>query len=398
MAYFSYVATDANGSKIKGKEYADDYLDLTSKLREKGLFCTQYTEIEEKQQDAKFKFKTADLAFMCRQLASMLKAGISLVKCLHILYSQEENKKAKAVLLEIYEDVQKGRSFSEAIQSRPGVFPNLFVSMVAAGEASGNLDSIMQRVADHYLSQNKTNNKVKNAMTYPIVLLVLLVIIFFALMTFILPMFRDLAGDDIPPLSAALFGISDFMKEQWWVLLIVAVVLIFVIRVCLKNKAIRLKFDELLTKIPKIGKLMCTIYTSRFARTMSNLFASGLQMVDCIEKSVDTLGNMYIQKVFHEQVVEDVKHGEPLSTAVAKTGIFPGIFTSIIMVGEESGALDEILSKSADYYEDEADTALQKLVGMMEPVMIIFMGLMVGMILAGIFPILYGGMSNMGNT
>ena len=235
-------------------------------------------------------------------------------------------------------------------------------------------------------------------MTYPIVLLVLLVIIFFALMTFILPMFRDLAGDDIPPLSAALFAISDFMKEQWWVLLIIAVVLIFVIRVCLKNKTIRLKFDEILTKVPKIGKLMCTIYTSRFARTMSNLFASGLQMVDCIEKSVDTLGNMYIQKVFHEQVVEDVKHGEPLSNAIAKTGIFPGIFTSIIMVGEESGALDEILSKSADYYEDEADTALQKLVGMMEPVMIIFMGLMVGMILAGIFPILYGGMSNMGNS
>lgn len=396
MAYFSYIATDANGTKVKGKDYADDYLDLTSKLREKNLFVTQYTEIEEKQQDAKYKFKTADLAFLCRQLASMLTAGISLVKSLHILYTQEENKKAKAVLLEIYEDVQKGRSFSEAIQSRPGVFPNLFVSMVAAGEASGNLDSIMNRVADHYASENKTNNKIKSAMTYPMILGILLIGVFFGLFIFIMPMFRDLAGDDMPALSAAMFSISDFMISYWWIIIIVAVVLILVIRIVIKIPTVRYKWHQALTKIPKVGALMCTIYTSRFARTMSNLFASGLQMVDCIEKSVDTLNNQYIEETFHGQVVEDVKHGEALSVAIAKTGIFPGIFTSIIMVGEESGALDDILSKSADYYEDEADTAISKLVGLLEPCMIIFMGLMIGMILAGVFPILYSGMGNMG--
>lgn len=396
MAYFSYVATDANGTKVKGKEYADDYLDLTAKLREKNLFCTQYTEIQEKQQDVKYKFKTADLAFLCRQLASMLTAGISLVKSLHILYSQEENKKAKAVLLEIYEDVQKGRSFSEAIQSRPGVFPNLFVSMVAAGEASGNLDSIMNRVADHYASENKTNNKIKGAMTYPMILGILLIGVFFGLFIFIMPMFRDLAGDELPPLSAAMFSISDFMISYWWIIIIIAVVLILVIRILLKVPSVKYKFDQLIVKMPKVGPLLGTIYTSRFARTMSNLFASGLQMVDCIEKSVDTLNNQYIQDTFHGQVVEDVKHGEALSTAIAKTGIFPGIFTSIIMVGEESGALDDILSKSADYYEDEADSAISKLVGLLEPCMIIFMGLMIGMILAGVFPILYGGMGNMG--
>ena len=396
MAYFSYVATDANGAKVKGKEYAEDYLELTAKLRDKNLFCTQYTEIVEKQQDAKYKFKTGDLAFLCRQLASMLTAGISLVKSLHILYTQEENKKAKAVLQEIYEDVQKGRSFSEAIQAKPGVFPNLFVSMVAAGEASGNLDAIMNRVADHYASENKTNNKIKSAMTYPMVLAVLLVGVFFGLFIFIMPMFRDLAGDELPPLSAFMFTMSDFMIGYWWVIILVAVILFFVVKVLLKNPVIRFKFDQLKTKMPKVGPLLCTIYTARFARTMANLFASGLQMVDCIEKSVDTLSNEYIQKSFHEQVVEDVKHGEALSVAVAKTGIFPGIFTSIIMVGEESGALDDILSKSADYYEDEADTAIGKLVGLLEPLMIIFMGIMIGFILAGVFPILYGGMAGVG--
>ncbi len=395
MAYFSYVATDVNGGKVKGKEYADDYLDLAEKLRGKGLFCTQYTEIVEKADQAKYKFKTADLAFFCRQLSSMLTAGISLVRGLHILYTQEEKKKAKAALREIYEDVQKGRSFSEAIQSRPGVFPELFISMVAAGEASGNLDVIMVRVADFYLNQNKVNNKIRGAMIYPLVLLGMLIAVFFGLFIFIMPTFRELVmGGDIPPLSQAMFDISDFLIEKWWVLIIAVALIAFVIRILCITPKTRMKIDELLIKVPKVGPLLTVIYTGRFARTMANLYSSGLQMVDCIEKSAGTLGNSYISKVFKTNVVEDVKHGEALSTAVTKTGVFPGVFTSIIMVGEESGALDDILNKSADYYEDESETAISKLVGLMEPAMIILLGLMIGLVLAGIFPILYGGMAN----
>ena len=397
MAYYSYVATDVNGSTVRGKEYADDYLDLSEKLRQKNLFCTEYTEIQEKQADAKYKFKTKDLAFICRQLASMLTAGISLVRSLHILYSQEENKKAKAALLEIYEDVQKGRSFAEAVQARPGVFPLLFVSMVAAGEASGNLDVIMTRVADYYLNQNKTNNQIKSALIYPIVLMFLLVGVFFGLFIFIMPMFRDLAGDDLPPLSAAMFAISDFLIPYWWTIILGVGIIVLVIHFLRKTHWFSLWFDEVKVKMPKVGPLLIVIYTGRFARTMANLYASGLQMVDCIEKSADTLNNQYISNLFHNSVVEDVKHGEALSTAITKIGVFPGVFTSIIMVGEESGALDEILNKSADYYEDESATAIAKLVGLMEPLMIIFLGIMIGMILAGIFPILYGGMANVGN-
>lgn len=397
MAYFSYVATDVNGGKVKGKEFADDYLDLAEKLRGKGLFCTQYTEIVEKADQAKYKFKTADLAFFCRQLSSMLTAGISLVRGLHILYTQEEKKKAKAALREIYEDVQKGRSFAEAIQARPGVFPELFVSMVAAGEASGNLDVIMVRVADFYLNQNKVNNKIKGAMIYPLVLLGMLVAVFFGLFIFIMPTFRELVmGNEIPPLSQAMFDISDFLIDKWWVLIIIIAVIAFVIRILCITPKTRMKIDELLIKVPKVGPLLTVIYTGRFARTMANLYASGLQMVDCIEKSAGTLGNSYIAKIFRTNVVEDVKHGEALSTAVIKTGVFPGVFTSIIMVGEESGALDDILNKSADYYEDESETAISKLVGLMEPAMIILLGIMIGLVLAGIFPILYGGMANVG--
>ncbi len=398
MAYYSYVATDVNGATVKGKEYADDYMGLVEKLREKNLFCTQYTEIEEKQEAAQYKFKTKDLAFICRQLSSMLTAGISLVRSLHILYTQEENKKAKATLLEIYEDVQKGRSFSEAVIARPGVFPNLFVSMVSAGEASGNLDVIMTRVADFYLNQNKINNQIKGAMIYPAVLVVLLIGVFFGLFIFIMPQFRELAGDDIPPLSQAMFAISDFLIPYWWTIVIAAAAIFIVIYFLRKAPWFKLWWDEVKVKAPKVGPLLIVIYVSRFARTMANLYASGLQMVDCIEKSADTMNNEYISKLFKESVVEDVKHGEALSAAVTKIGVFPGIFTSILMVGEESGALDEILEKSADYYEDEASTAIAGLTALIEPVIIIILGVMIGMILAGIFPILYGGMAGIGNT
>lgn len=399
MASFSYVASDINGRTVRGRDTADNYQQLIEKLKEKNLFCTSYTEIVEKEEKAKYKFKTKDLAFLCRQLSSMLTSGISIVRALNILYTQQEDKKQKAVLLEIYEDVQRGRSFSESVASKKGVFPVFFVSMVAAGEASGNLDMIMQRVSDHYAKENKINNKIKSSMTYPIVLLVMMLIIVIAMFTFIMPMFMDMfsSSDDMPALTKAMMDFSDFLKEKWYICIAIVIALVFAIRILLKTPSTRLKYDELLCNMPKVGKLMKTIYTSRFARTMSNLFSSGMQMVECIEKSVGTLGNSYIEKVFRDQVIEDVKQGESLSNAITKTNIFEGIFTSIIYVGEESGTLDDILAKTADYYDEEADTAISKLVGLMEPLLIIILGVCVGLIVASVLPALYGSFGAVAN-
>lgn len=399
MASFSYVASDINGRTVRGRDTADNYQQLIEKLKEKNLFCTSYTEIVEKEEKAKYKFKTKDLAFLCRQLSSMLTSGISIVRALNILYTQQEDKKQKAVLLEIYEDVQRGRSFSESVASKKGVFPVFFVSMVTAGEASGNLDMIMQRVSDHYAKENKINNKIKSSMTYPIVLLVMMLIIVIAMFTFIMPMFMDMfsSPDDMPALTKAMMDFSDFLKEKWYICIAIVIALVFAIRILLKTPSTRLKYDELLCNMPKVGKLMKTIYTSRFARTMSNLFSSGMQMVECIEKSVGTLGNSYIEKVFRDQVIEDVKQGESLSNAITKTNIFEGIFTSIIYVGEESGTLDDILAKTADYYDEEADTAISKLVGLMEPLLIIILGVCVGLIVASVLPALYGSFGAVAN-
>ncbi|MCH5324443.1 MAG: type II secretion system F family protein [Eubacterium sp.] len=394
MPTYSYVATDSNGKRVKGTESAEDATDLLEKLRQKGLYCNSYKDTSKGGGDVKFKFKTKDLANFSRQLAAMLTAGISLVKALQILTSQQEDKKQKAVLMDIYEEVQKGRSFSEALATKPGVFPQLFCSMVNAGEVSGNLDMIMDRVSIHYAKDGKTQNKIKSAMIYPMVLLVMLVVMFIGLFVLIMPMFRELAGDDLAPLSAAMFAISDFLINQWYILILVVIAIVVAIVILFRTPATKEKWDEFILKMPKVGGLLGTIYTARFARTMSNLFSSGLQMVDCIEKSVATLGNTYIIKSF-DDVIENVKRGEALSVAIGRTGIFDGMFVSIIYVGEESGALDEILEKTSDFYDEEADTAIANLVALMEPAMIVLMGVMIGTILAGIFPILYGGMAGM---
>jgi len=397
VALYSYVATDVNGHSIRGKETADDHQALIEKLKTRQLYCTSYKELGEQAKKVEFKYKTKDLAFLCRQLSSMLVAGISVVRALHIMLSQETNKKAKNLLTEIYEQVQTGRSLSEALLAKPGCFPNLFTSMVAAGEASGNLDMIMVRVADHYAKEHKINNKIKSAMIYPIILGVLMVVVVVGLFTLIFPMFMGMFedADEIPALSLILANISQSMIDYWYIYIGVVVAVIVTARTLLNTPSSRYKFDAFILKLPKAGDLLTTIYTARFARTMANLFASGLQMVESIEKSAATLGNSYIIERFKE-VVENVKRGEPLSQALLRIQVFNAIFVAMVVVGEESGSLDNILSKTADYYDEEADMAITSLVSMLEPLLIIVLGGAVALVLAGIFPLIYGTMGQMG--
>jgi len=257
---------------------------------------------------------------------------------------------------------------------------------------------IMVRVADHYAKEHKINNKIKSAMIYPIILGTLMIVVVVGLFTLIFPMFMGMfedAEDDIPALSLILANISQSMITYWYIYIGVVVAIIIGARTLLNTPSTRFKFDSAILKLPKAGALLTTIYTARFARTMANLFASGLQMVESIEKSVATLGNTYIIERFKE-VVENVKRGEPLSQALMKISVFSPIFVAMVVVGEESGSLDNILSKTADYYDEEADMAITSLVSMMEPVLIIVLGGAVALVLAGIFPLIYGTMGTMG--
>jgi type IV pilus assembly protein PilC len=274
-----------------------------------------------------------------------------------------------------------------------GSFPPLLISMVGAGESSGNLDSIMQRLSDQYAKDNKLNNKIKGSMTYPIVLLVLCIVIVIGMFTFIMPTFRDLftSEDDMPALTRVMFKFSDFLKSKWYIIIIVIAAIVFGVSYALKLPDVRKKWDRFIIKAPYVGPLVVKVYTGRFSRTLSSLYASGLPMVECLQRSADVMNNSYISEKF-ETVVDEVKQGEPLSAAIQRTEIFDSMFCSIIYVGEESGALDEILTKSSDYYEEEADSAISSLVSMMEPLMIIIMGVAVGLVVASVLPALYGGM------
>lgn len=398
MRTYAYVAKDTSGKTIKGTFEAENEQEVLDKIHEQGLFCISYNEALGGQKKTAHKFKTDELAYACRQLAAMMSSGLTIVKALDILYKEEEKKGAKAVWRDVYESVQKGDSFSEALSAKRGCFPDFFISMVDAGEVSGTLDITMKRLQEYYANSNKLNNKVKGAMIYPCVLGVLVLVMVIAMFTFIMPIFAGMMTEDkMNGLQKALFGFSDFFVAKWYVILIVVVVVVGVWIYALKVESVRLKYDFVKIKMPLIGPLMVKIAEGRFARTLSSLYSSGIPMVDCLERSSKILNNTYIDKMFL-QVVDEVKQGSPVSTALTKTEIFEGMFCSIIYVGEESGALDDILEKTADFYEEEAEAAVGRLVGLMEPLMIIIMGGAIGLILAAIFPMLYGGIAEMENS
>ncbi len=398
MKKFTYVAKDASGKNVKGIMEAEDAQELLGKVHEQGLFLISYNEALGGKRKNSYKFSTKKLAFSCRQLAAMMTSGLTIVRALDILYKEEEQKGAKEAWLGVYEDVNKGATFTDALRTRLGTFPDFFISMVDAGETSGTLDITMQRLSDYYANSNKLNNKVKSASIYPIVLGVLCIAMVIGMFTFILPQFAGMMEEEkMPALSRALFAFSDFLKDKWYIMLIALFVIVFGIIYGLKVESIRLWFDRVKIKMPAVGPLMVKIYEGRFARTLSSLYSSGISMVECLERSSKILNNAFVDKCFI-QVVDEVKQGAPLSQSLVKTEIFEGMFCSIIYVGEESGALDEILEKTADFYEEEADSAVERLVGLMEPLMIIIMGVAIGLCLAGIFPLLYGSFEGIENS
>ena len=270
--------------------------------------------------------------------------------------------------------------------------------MVGAGESSGSLDIVMQRMSDHYAKENKLKNTIKSAMVYPIILLVLCVAITILLFTFIMPTFIAMfeSKEDMPMLTRILAAISNFLKKKWYILVGIIAALVAGFIYAMKIPKFRLKFDRMLIKGPGFGPLITKIYTGRFSRTLSSLYSSGLPMVECLEKSSAILGNSYVDQKF-EEVIDEVKQGEPLSSAITRTEIFEPMFCSVIYVGEEAGALDSILEKSSDYYEEESDSAVQRLVDLIQPVLIIFMGIIIGLVVCGIYPALYGSIGTIEN-
>ena len=281
MKSYSYIAQDARGKQVKGKANAENEQEFLEKMKERGLFIKDYGEEANSSTRSIYKFSTKELAFCCRQLSAMLTSGLTLVKSIDIMRNEQENDKAKAIWQDIYENVQKGESFSATLEMHRGSFPDFLISMVGAGEASGSLDVIMTRMSDQYAKENKLMNTVKGALVYPIILGVLCVVIVIFLFTFIMPTFLDMYEDPstMPFLTKVMKAISDFIRKRWYILIILTVFIILGINYALKAPNLRYKVDRMIIKGPGWGPLVTKIYTARFSRTLSSLYSSGIPMV-----------------------------------------------------------------------------------------------------------------------
>ena len=385
MPQYRYSAKGMDGLTVKGLLEADNINRLRQQLKEKNLFCLEAEEMPAIARSG-IKVNLKDVAMFSRQFYTLLNSGVTVIKALDILYQQTESKRLKGVILKIYEAVQKGDMLSEAVKKQPKAFPDLMVSMMETGEASGTLDKAMSRMSSYMDREVKLKNKITSAMIYPIMIGVVTVAVIAILVMFVLPGFVTIFSDSgvkLPGMTMALLGISHFATKYWYLVIMMLVALVVLIRAYISSDQGRLNWDRAKLKLPVVKKAVIKIYASRFTETMSTLLSGGLPLLHAMEITSRVIGNQLIaEKIIEAR--EDVRKGLPLSTAIREINVLPPIVHSMINVGEESGALDTLLERTARYYDDEVETAIARLVSMIEPIMIIFMALIVGAIVVSI--------------
>lgn len=391
MKSFHYVAQDVAGSVLRGDMEANSLQEVGERLRGQDLFLISAQEISGLAGVGKGKLKLSALTVFCRQLAVMIASGMSMVRAIDILYNRAEKKADKVIYLRLAENIQKGLSLNEAMQEQGNTFPLLLINMIRAGEMSGSLDTVLAKMADHYDRELKLLNKVKSSMAYPIILLFVTLSVMLLLFVFILPNFFTMFDGvaELPAITRGIMAISNYLIERWYVVLLVLAALVGVFAMSKQVEVIARFYDRLKLQIPIFGKLNRRVYMSRFASSMETLYSSGVSIVDAIETSVLILNNRYVTEAF-TGVMEDIRRGEMFSTALEKVGLFDGMFTSMVYMGEESGSLDEVLGKMSAFYDNDAQAAISKMVALMEPAMMVFMALLIGTVVAAVFVPMYG--------
>jgi type IV pilus assembly protein PilC len=404
MPTFSYSARDAGGKSHDGTLTVDTRESLISQLRQKGLTPTSIAEgsgaraairgVTGARAGAKskktplYKIKPGELVVITRQLATIVNAGLPLMQGLDILAEQSENVQVQAVLRQIAADVQAGESFSDALRKHPRAFSKLYVSMIRAGEASGNLDGILLRLAEYMEATEDLKRKVRSAMTYPTVAFTFVMLIAVGLIVGVVPQFEDIfdqLGAELPAITKMLMLISDILRKNiLWVLagLIIAIVAIrFAITKTTKGRYI---FDQLTLRLPIFGKILAKVSISRFTRTLSTLTRSGVPILGALEIVESTAGNAVFARAI-SQAQDSVRAGQPLAEPLMAAGVFPTMVTRMISVGEKTGALEALLSKIADFYDSEVDATVAALTSLIEPLLIVMLGVIVGFIVIALF-------------
>jgi type IV pilus assembly protein PilC len=385
MAKFKCSVVDEYGKKQKISRNGESKEEIFEYLKQNKYTIIDIQKLQSSMEIGGLgikKIKARDLSVFCKQLYAMLKAGVTIVNSLDILRQQTESKKLTKIISSMYEDLQKGNTFSEALAFHKNVFPPIFISMVEAGELSGNIDVIMDRLSVHFEKEYKIENKVKGAMTYPIILSVVCVSVVAFLLTNVMPTFVDMytsSGVELPSLTQTLINFSEVLQKWWYLFILFAVAVGFLWSTLKKNKDVRYKLDYYKLKMPVLNSLVLKLATSRFARTLATLMGSGVPLLQALDTVSGVTGNSYIgQKIIDAK--EEVRRGMSLSQPLKKQGVFPPMLHSMIKIGEDSGAIEEILDKTADFYDEEVDTAVSKFTAMLEPVMIVVMAVVIGFI------------------
>ena len=389
MANFKYKAINSEGQRIEGSQSADS----ESQVREM-LLSNQYYPLSIEKENSKNKIsfsfnrkvKLKDIAIFCRQFYVMLDSGLSIGKALNILIEQGEKAKIREALIGVNGDLKRGETLASSMRKRKDVFPNLLTSMIDAGERSGNLDIILKRMSEYYEKETKIRGKIKSAMIYPIVLGVVAIIAITFILTFVMPTFVQMFEEnnvDLPMSTKMVLGTSKMLGKYGIIIFLILVTAIILLGKYLKSEEGQYKLSIINLKIPVIKKLTQKIIVSRFTRTMGIVSSSGMSLVTSLEIVASVVGNKIAEKELLK-VKEKVLKGEGLGDSIMKIKIFPPMLASMVKVGEEAGSLDSILDKTADFYDDELEREIQTATALIEPAMIVVMGIIIGFLLISI--------------
>jgi type IV pilus assembly protein PilC len=392
VAAFSYSAINAEGLELSGEVHAPDFSGAREQLRIRGLLASRLDELPSAGQTGARtvfkKVKPKTLQIFSRQFATMIEAGLNVVAALVILEQQTDDKYFAVVVKELRADVEGGLLLSQAMARHPKVFDRLFVSMVEAGEAAGILDEVLDRVAFQIEKATQIKRRVKGAMLYPTMVLIFASLVLTGLLMFLVPVFVRIFGQlggDLPTLTQYVVTASDLLRNKWFIIFPGVGLSIYGLRKYKKTDAGRKQWDRIKLKIPmKIGGVVLKVTMARFSRTLSTLVSAGVDIIQALEITGQTAGNWVVEEALAD-VRAKVHEGVPIAQPLVDNPIFPPMVSQMVKIGEETGELEKMLGKIADFYEDEVDAAIQSLTSIVEPLMMILVGMMVGVIVIAMY-------------
>jgi type IV pilus assembly protein PilC len=384
MPVYTWVAETKKGRKLKGELEAADERIALSQLKRRNLTVKKLKpkpkDIFESVTWMQPKVKSKDIVIFTRQFSTMIDAGLPLVQGLTILAEQSENRTFKTILKEVTKDVEGGSTLAEAMKKHPKVFDDLFVNLVAAGEVGGILDTILRRLADYIEKAQKLKSRIKGAMTYPLVVVAIAIIVIATILIFVIPVFEDMFagfGAALPAPTQLVVNMSRFMKGNFHFIIIALVAMIVGLKQYRNSQQGKKTTDALLLKLPIFGELLRKVAVARFTRTLGTMIQSGVPILDSLEIVARTSGNVILEEIIYE-VRGSIAEGQTIAEPLSETDIFPGMVVQMISVGEATGALDTMLAKIADFYDDEVDAAVDALTSMLEPLLMLFLGGSIG--------------------